>query len=102
MKKVLIVASVVSFIEWFNQKNVEHLHWDLGCEVHVACNCDYMDDTDEERTLQYLDRLRSEGIVLHNIPFARSPLSPRNLTAYRLLLKFAEIACRQLAGMPSP
>lgn len=85
MKKVLIVASVVSFIEWFNQKNVEHLHWDLGCEVHVACNCDYMDDTDEERTLQYLDRLRSEGIVLHNIPFARNPLSPRNLTAYRLL-----------------
>ena len=26
MKKVLIVASVVSFIEWFNKENVDFLH----------------------------------------------------------------------------
>lgn len=85
MKKVLIVASVVSFIEWFNQENVEYLRQDLGCEVHIACNFKYMEDTDEERTLRYLDKLRAEGVALHNIPFARSPLSPRNLTAYRML-----------------
>ncbi len=87
MKKVLIVASVVSFIEWFNQENVDFLHRDLGCEVHIACNLEYMDDTDEARTLRYLDRLRAEGIKLHNTPFARSPLSPANLTAYRMLRK---------------
>lgn len=85
MKNVLIVASVISFIEWFNQENVEHLHQDLGCEVHIACNSDYMEDTDEARTLRYLDKLRKEGIVLHNIPFARDPLSTRNLTAFRML-----------------
>ena len=87
MKKVLIVASVISFIEWFNQENVDYLHRDLECEVHIACNLEYMNDTDEERTLRYLDRLRAEGVKLHNIPFARSPLSLSNLTAYRMLRK---------------
>lgn len=82
MKKVLIVASVVSFIEWFNKENVEYLRNDLGCEVHIACNFDYMDDTDEERTKIYLDKIRAEGVVLHNIHFARSPLSKDNIAAY--------------------
>ena len=36
MKKVLIVASVVSFIEWFNKENIEYLHNELECEVHIA------------------------------------------------------------------
>lgn len=82
MKKVLIVVSVVSFIEWFNKENVEYLRNDLGCEVHIACNFDYMDDTDEERTKTYLEKIRAEGVVLHNIHFARSPLSKDNIAAY--------------------
>ena len=87
MKKVLIVVSVVSFIEWFNKENVEYLRNDLGCEVHIACNFDYMDDTDEERTKAYLDKIRAEGVVLHNIHFARSPLSKDNIAAYSELKK---------------
>lgn len=82
MKRVLIVASVVSFIEWFNKENVEYLRNDLGCEVHIACNFDYMDDTDEERTNAYLDKIRAEGVILHNIHFTRSPLSKDNIAAY--------------------
>ena len=82
MKKVLIVASVVSFIEWFNKENVEYLRNDLGCEVHIACNFDYMDDTDEERTKTYLDKIRAEGVILHNIHFVRNPLSKDNIAAY--------------------
>lgn len=82
MKKVLIVASVVSFIEWFNKENVEYLRNDLECEVHIACNFDYMDDTDEDRTKVYLDRICAEGVILHNIHFARSPLSKDNIAAY--------------------
>ncbi len=82
MKKVLIVASVVSFIEWFNKENVEYLRNDLGCEVHIACNFDYMDDTDEDRTKAYLARISASGVILHNIHFARSPLSKDNITAY--------------------
>lgn len=82
MKKVLIVASVVSFIEWFNKENVEYLRNVLECEVHIACNFDYMEDTDEDRTKAYLDRICEEGVILHNIHFARSPLNKDNIAAY--------------------
>ena len=72
-KKVLVVASVVSFIEWFNKENLEYLKNNLNCEVHVACNFDYMDDTDETRTREYIAKLKKEGIILHNIHCARNP-----------------------------
>ena len=87
MKKVLIVASVISFIEWFNKENIEYLRNDLGCEVHIACNFDYMEDTDEDRTKAYLEKLRNEGVILHNIHFARSPINTENLAAYSELKK---------------
>lgn len=90
MKKVLIVASVVSFIEWFNKENVEFLRSDLGCEVHIACNFDYMEDTDEERTKKYLEKIKTEGVILHNIHFARSPFSSANIPAYRELKKIID------------
>lgn len=90
MKKTLIVASVVSFIEWFNKENIEFLRADLGCEVHVACNFDYMEDTDEERTKKYLERIKSEGVILHNIHFARSPVSSANSKAYRDLKRLID------------
>lgn len=85
MKKVLIVASVVSFIEWFNKENIEFLSRELGCEVHIACNFDYMNDTDIERTQKYIEKLKSQGIVLHNIEFARSPFGLSNIKAYKEL-----------------
>lgn len=84
-KKVLIVASVVSFIEWFNKENVEYLHKDKQCELHIACNFDYMDDTDEERTIAYIEKLKEKSIVLHNIHFARSPFTRQNITCYKKL-----------------
>lgn len=90
MKRVLITASVVSFIEWFNKENVEFLRQELGCEVHIACNFDYMRDTDEDRTKKYLDKLRGEGVLLHNIPFDRSPLTASNFKAYRQLKKLID------------
>lgn len=67
IKKVLVVASVVSFIEWSNKENLEYLKNNLNCEVHVACNFDYMDDTDETRTREYIAKLKKEGFILHNI-----------------------------------
>lgn len=85
MKKVLIAASVVSFIEWFNKENVDFLNNELGCEVHIACDFDYMNDTDVARTQKYIDRLKQQGVILHNIAFARSPFSFSNLKAYRKL-----------------
>lgn len=85
MKKVLIVASVISFIEWFNKENLEFLHNNLGFQVHLACNLDYMEDTDVERTKGYIEKLRRDGIILHNINFSRSPLSKQNINAYKQL-----------------
>ncbi len=85
MKKVLIVASVVSFIEWFNKENVEFLKNELSCEVHIACNFDYMLDTDIERTTVYEEKLKQQGVILHNIAFARNPLSKENVIAYKEL-----------------
>lgn len=85
MKKVLIVASVVSFIEWFNKENVEFLRTDMGCEVHIACNFDYMNDTDEKRTIEYVEKLKNEGVILHNIHFARNPLEKDNIQAFKEL-----------------
>ena len=87
MKKVLIVASVISFIEWFNKENVDFLSKELGCEVHIACNTDYMEDTDIDRTVAYIERIKSEGVIVHNIPFDRSPFGRSNLTAYKMLKK---------------
>ena len=85
MKKVLLVASVISFIEWFNKENVDFLNEELGCEVHIACNFDYMKDTDLDRTKLYIEKLKSKGIVLHNVAFARSPFRLSNLKAFREL-----------------
>lgn len=85
MKKVLIVASVVSFIEWFNKENVDYLQNNLGCEVHIACNFDYMNDTNVERTEAYIKKIQSQGIILHNIAFARNPINSGNVSAYRQL-----------------
>lgn len=87
MKKVLIVASVISFIEWFNRDNIDYLASELGCEVHIACNLDYMNDTDCERTQRYIEQLTLQGIILHNIHFSRSPINKANLKAYKALKK---------------
>lgn len=90
MKKVLIVASVVSFIEWFNKENIDFLLTDRKCEVHIACNFDYMNDTDADRTRRYIEKLKSDGVVLHNIHFARNPVSKENVSAYKQLSDIIE------------
>lgn len=85
VKRVLIAASVISFIEWFNKENVDYLHEQLGCEVHIACDFRYMADTDVERTEQYVVSLKEKGIILHQIDFDRSPFGKKNRSAYRQL-----------------
>ena len=85
LKRVLIVASVISFIEWFNKENVDYLSNTCACEVHLACNLNYTSDTDEARTVAYVEKLRNQGVVLHNLAFARSPFAPANISVYRQL-----------------
>lgn len=84
-KKVLIVASVISFIEWFNKENIEFLKKIKNCDVHIAVNFDYMEDTSKERTKTYIEKLKQMDIVLHNVHFAREPINKKNISAYKEL-----------------
>ena len=40
-----------------NKENVDFLKNELCCEVHIACNFDYMNDTDVDRTKKYIEKL---------------------------------------------
>lgn len=85
MKRVLIVASVISFIEWFNQENVEYLKKTLNCDVDIAVNDTYFHDTDQSRTERYLQRLKDMGVNVFHVEFQRSPFSTGNIKAYKNL-----------------
>ena len=101
-KKVLIVASVVSFIEWFNKENVDYLNKDKECELHIVCNFDYMEDTDEVRTKAYIEKIKSEGVILHNIHFVLSPISSQNIDSYKKLKRIIESVRFDLIHVHTP
>lgn len=71
MKKVLFVASVIGHIKAFHLPYLE-MFKEQGFETHVAANGDM--------ELPFID-------ILHNIPFERSPLNRRNISAYKQLKK---------------
>ena len=75
MKKVLLTATVQSHICQFHRPLVEVLHG-LGYEVHVAAR----DNLAEKNglALDFADKV-------YDVPFARSPFSPKNIKAYRML-----------------
>lgn len=101
-KRVLIVASVISFIEWFNKENIDALKHNMDCDVHIACNFSYFSDTDEERTRLYIDKLKNNGIILHDICFNRNPLGKNNVAAYRSLKKLIETSDFDLVHCHTP
>ncbi|MCF0187312.1 MAG: hypothetical protein HUJ98_12595, partial [Bacteroidaceae bacterium] len=81
MNKVLIVASVPSFIDWFCQDHIDYFI-NKGAEVHVAVNTLNLDDTDAVRTLEFYEKLKKKGLTLHNIDISRSPFSKSIYRAY--------------------
>lgn len=78
--KVLLVATVQSHICQFHRPLAAMLH-EHGCEVHVAAR----DNLAEKNglTLDFAERV-------FNVPFQRSPFSPKNLKAYRQLKKIID------------
>lgn len=84
-QKVLIVASIIGFIESFNKDLVLYLNDVRKCELHIACNFSYFEDNDEEYTRLYIKELKSKGVYIHDIHFARSPFSKDNLACYKQL-----------------
>ena len=80
MKKVLYVATVASHICQFHLPYLKMLG-EMGYEVHVAAH----DNLAEKNglALKYTDKF-------FEIPFRRSPLSPKNLRAKRMLKKIID------------
>ncbi len=79
MKKALMVATVASVIDQFNDRNLKILQ-DMGYEVHVAANFESGNTTSQERVYEYERSLRDRGIIVHNITF---PRDPKDLTQMR-------------------
>lgn len=77
IKKVLLVATVQSHICQFHKPLVEMLH-SHGVEVHVAAK----DNLAEKNGLK-LDFVEK----VFDVPFSRSPKSPKNIKAYKQLKK---------------
>lgn len=75
--KVLLVATVQSHICQFHKPLVKMLH-EYGCEVHTAAR----DNLAEKNGLK-LDFVEQ----VFDVPFQRSPFSPKNLEAYRIIKK---------------
>lgn len=101
-KKVLIVCSVISFIEWFNKKNIEYLHNSCKYEVHIACNFEYFEDTDKNKTIRYIEELNKKGIILHQIPFSRTPFSIQCLKSFIKLKNIINIHDFSLIHVHTP
>lgn len=80
MKKALFVATVGRFLG-FERNDIKTLQ-SLGYEVHIATNL----------RLSEFDNFQADGIIRHQIDFARIPWSKTNLSAYKQLKKlFKEI-----------
>lgn len=79
-KKVLLTATVQSHIAQFHKPLAKMLH-DNGYEVHVAAR----DNLAEKNGLKidFADKV-------FDVPFERSPLSPRNLKAYKEIKKIID------------
>lgn len=80
MKKILLIATVQSHICQFHRPLVAMLH-EHGCEVHVAAR----NNLAEKNGLK-LDFAEQ----VFDVPFQRSPFSPKNLGAYKKLKKIID------------
>jgi glycosyltransferase involved in cell wall biosynthesis len=85
--KVLMVASVASMIQQFNMRNIEILQ-QLGYEVEVACNFETGNTCSAKQIILLKQQLEEDGVVWHQIDFARNVFKVReNARAYRQLKK---------------
>ena len=92
MKKFLIVAHYSRFLVQFEMNNV-HILQSMGYEVHYATNYE-----NEDMYADAPERIRNEGVILHQIDFVRSPYNIlANVKAYNQLVQLMEK--EQFAGV---
>lgn len=68
MKKALLLAPMVSVHERFNIANISVLK-QIGVEIHLAANFSM-----DKHCVEYAKIISRQGIVIHDIPFARASL----------------------------
>lgn len=90
--KVLLVATVQSHICQFHRPLVAMLH-EHGCEVHVAAR----NNLAEKNGLK-LDFVEQ----VFDVPFQRSPFSPKNLEAHKQLKKVIDTGCYDVVHCNTP
>lgn len=77
MKRALIVATVIKFLE-FEKSDIKIL-LDMGYEVHIAVNMHGEDWLRDDGTFAGMD------VIRHQIDFGRKPFSCANIRSYRQL-----------------
>ncbi len=86
MKAALIATNAASMVRLFNENNIQLLT-DAGYEVHIACNFEKNNTFPQEEVelckKEWIDR----GLILHQFPTSRNPLSIDNLKAFFSLRK---------------
>lgn len=83
MKKVLMLASVVSMIDQFNMPNIDILK-KQGYEVHVAANFGNGNTSSKQRVEEFKKELTELNIQYYNIDFSRNITNiVDNVKAYR-------------------
>ena len=100
--KVLMVASVASMIQQFNMRNIKILQ-QLGYEVEVACNFETGNTCSEKQITLLKQQLEEEGVVWHQIDFARNVFKVgENGRAYGQLKKLFQEKRYQFVHCHSP
>lgn len=83
MKKMLMLASVVSMIDLFNMSNIDILK-KQGYEVHVATNFEYVTTSSKERVEEFKKELEDMGILYFQVDFSRKITDLKsNIKAYK-------------------
>lgn len=74
-KKILFISTLDDFIHRFLIPHIKYLK-EQGNQVECACN---------ESGFWFNELQEKHGITMHKIPFARNPLTPSNIKAYKQL-----------------
>ncbi|MCW1311536.1 MAG: glycosyltransferase, partial [Candidatus Rehaiarchaeum fermentans] len=72
--KVLFIATVDSHIYYFHIPFMRLIE-NMGYKVEVATS-----------NTGFKNRIENEGFTVHDIPFRRNPLNPKNIVAFFILL----------------
>lgn len=75
-QRILVLTTTDNMIWQFLLPHIKQLQ-EMGNEVECACN----------RSGFWFDELKKLGLIVHEIPFKRTPINFQNLKAYRLLKK---------------